>query len=169
MERLAIRLSHYAGWSPADIVAIRRADVDLGEVTVVRKVHQKTPAFAEAVLEKETGDELRAYLEADPDLEYIFPGDRRKGMPHRNRTWVNAILKWHGFESTARAFRSNLATTWPGDDTEGLMVQGGRTDPKAIFLHYWGNLRERRIGSFEAAMGRPAKDRDPGAELQGYG
>jgi integrase len=169
MERLAVRLSHDAGWSPSDIVQIRKADMDLGDVAVIRKVRQKTRVVAEAVLEKETAAELRAYLEAHPDADYLFPGDRRKGEPHRNRTWVNAVLKAHGATFTPRVFRSNLATAWPGDDIKGLMKQGGWTDPKTIFAHYRGNLRERQVDSFEAAMGRPAKDRDPEAELPGYG
>ena len=63
----------------------------------------------------------------------------------------------------------NLATVWPGDDIKGLMTQGGWTDPKTIFSHYRGNLRERQVGSFEAAMGRPAKDHEPDDGLPGYG
>lgn len=169
MERLAVRLSHDTGWSPSDVAAIRKADVDLADVAVVRKVRQKTRVAAEAVLEKETADELRAYLEANPESEYVFPGDRRKGRPHRNRTWVNAVLKRHGATFTPRVFRSNLATVWPGDDIKGLMTQGGWTDPKTIFSHYRSNLRERQVGSFEAAMGRPAKDREPDDGLPGYG
>ncbi len=169
MERLAVRLSHDAGWSPSDIVAISRSDVDLGDVTVIRKVRQKTRVVAAAVLEKETADELRAYLDAHPDADYIFPGDHRKGMPHRNRTWVNAVLKRHGATFTPRVCRSNLATRWPGDDIKGLMTQGGWTDPKTIFAHYRANVLERQVGSFEAATGRPAKDRDPDDGLPGYG
>lgn len=170
MERLAVRLSHDAGWSPADIAAVRLGDVDLtGPVTVVRKVRQKTRVLAEAVLEKETADELRVYVASDPNAVYLFPGDWRKGKPHRNRTWVNEVLKRYGFSFSPRAFRSNLATSWPGDDIKGLMVQGGWSDSKTIFAHYRGNLRERQVDSFEAAMGRPAKDRGPDDELPGYG
>jgi len=49
------------------------------------------------------------------------------------------------------------------------MVQGGWSDPKTIFAHYRGNLRERQVGSFETAMGRPAKDHDQDDEVPGYG
>src|SRR2546428_674981 len=157
MERLAVRLSRDTLWSPTDVAAIRKADVDFGNPTIVRKVRQKTGAHAEAVVEMETADELRAYLESNPELEYIFPGDRRQGKPHRNRTWVNAVLKRHGATFTPRMFRSSGATLWPGDDIKGLMTQGGWTDPKTIFRYYRGNIREVQVRSFEAAMGRPAK------------
>jgi integrase len=170
MERLAVRLSHDTGWSPNDIAAIQRTDVDLsGPAAIVRKVRQKTRVVAEAGLLKETADELRAYLAANPDKAYLFPGDRRQGKPHRNRTWVNAVLKRHGASFSPRAFRSNLATIWPGDDIKGLMVQGGWSDSKTIFAHYRGNIRERQIASLEAAMGRPAKEPERDAELPGYG
>ena len=82
---------------------------------------------------------------------------------------MNAVLKRYGFTFTPRVFRSNLATAWPGDDIKGLMVQGGWSDPKTIFAHYRGNLRERQVGSFETAMGRPAKDHDQDDEVPGYG
>lgn len=82
MERLAVSLSHDAGWSPSDIAQIRKADIQLGDVTVVRKVRQKTRVTAEAVLLKETAADLQAYLEAHPGMDYLFPGDRRKGKPH---------------------------------------------------------------------------------------
>ncbi len=169
MDRLAVRLSHDAGWSPSDVVAVCREDCDVAAaIAVVRKVRQKTHVIAEAVLEKETADDLRAYLASNPDLDYLFPGDRRQARPHRNRTWVNALLKRYGATFSPRAFRSNLATVWPGDDIKGLMVQGGWSDSKTIFSHYRGNLRERQVGSFEAAMGRPARDREPDDELAGY-
>ena len=169
MERLAVRLSHDTGWSPSDIVQIRKADMDRGDFTVIRKMRQKTRVSAEAVLERETAAKLRTSLEDHPNANYIFPSDRRKGRPNRNRTWVNAVLKRHGATFTPRVCRSNLATAWPGDDIKGLMVQGGWTDPKTIFSHYRGNLRERQVGSFESAFGRQAKDRDPDDGLPGYG
>ena len=169
MERLAVRLSHDTGWSPSDIVQIRKADMDRGDFTVIRKMRQKTRVSAEAVLERETAAKLRTSLEDHPNANYIFPSDRRKGRPNRNRTWVNAVLKRHGATFTSRVCRSNPATAWPGDDIKGLMVRGGWTDPKTIFSHYRGNLRERQVGSFESAFGRQAKDRDPDDGLPGYG
>ena len=51
MERLAVGLSHDSGWSPRDIVPVRRADVELGKIAIMRKVRQKTRVVAEAVLE----------------------------------------------------------------------------------------------------------------------
>ncbi len=170
MERLAVRISHDSGWSPNDVAAIRKTDVDLsGDAVIVRRLRQKTNVVAEAALLAETAKELRAYLAANPDQEYVFPGDRRQGGPHRNRTWINEVLKRHGATFSPRAFRSNLATRWPGDDIKGLMVQGGWRDSRTIFQHYRGNLRERQVASLEQALDRPAKDRDQDGELPGYG
>jgi len=170
MERVAVRIAHDTGWSPCDVVEIRRSDVDLtGPYPIIRHVRQKTHVAAEAILDRETAEELRAYLEANPDLDYIFPGDRRKGVPHRNRTWLNAVLKRYGFAFSPRAFRSNLATKWPDDDIKGLQVQGGWKDIRAIFEHYKGNVRERQVASFEAAMGRPPRGPKGPDNIAGYG
>lgn len=49
------------------------------------------------------------------------------------------------------------------------MVQGGWKDSRAIFQHYKGNIRERQVASFEAAMGRSVRPKDPDDELPGYG
>jgi len=166
MERLAVRISYDTGWSPSDVAAIRKADVDASDIAIVRKVRQKTNVAAEAVLSKETADELRAFMASSPEGEYLFPGE---GRPHRNRTWVNAVLRRNGSTFSPRAFRSNLATRWPGDDIKGLMVQGGWRDSRTIFEHYRGNVRERQIASFEAATGRSVKPREPDDELPGYG
>ena len=81
---------------------------------------------------------------------------------------VNAVMNRNGFAFTPRMFRSNLANRWPGDDIKDLMVQGGWKDSRTIFRHYRRKIRERRVASFEAAMGRPATNRDPEPELAGY-
>lgn len=172
MDRLAVRLTHDTFWSPIDIVQIRKEDVAFGDPTIIRKVRQKTHAayvVAEAILEKETASELREYLEANPTLDYIFPGDRRKGRPFRNRTWPNKVLDRYGVDFSPRWFRSSGATSWPGDDIKGLMTQGGWREPRTILLHYRGNVVERQVKSFEAAMGHAAKDRENDPELPGYG
>lgn len=170
MQRVAVQIDHDAGWSPCDVVDIRRSEIDLtGPQAIVRHVRQKTNVSAEAILSPDTAADLRAYLEANPDLDFIFPGDRRKGCAHRNRTWLNAVLKRHGFAFSPRAFRSNLATRWPDTDIKGLQVQGGWKDTRAIFDHYKGNVRERQVASFETAMGHPPKAKESPDDIAGYG
>ena len=171
MDRLAVRLTHDTFWSSIDVVTIRKADIAFGNVTMIRKVRQKTAAayvVAEAIVEKETAAELRMYIESAEIGDYIFPGDLRKGKPFRNRTWINKVLDRYGVDFSPRWFRSSGATLWPGDDMKGLMTQGGWRDPRTILLHYRGNILERQVKSFETAMGRPAKDHDED-ELPGYG
>lgn len=172
MERLAIRISYDSGWSPIDVVAIRVPDVTFDDrITVIRKARTKTRVAAEAVLLSETAAELRAHIKANPKVEYVFPGDRRKGRAHRNRTWVNAVLKRYGMTTfTPRYFRSNLATRWDGADIKGLMTQAGWSDPKTIYSHYRSNVRERQVESLERATGQAAMKRDPDDDtLPGYG
>ncbi len=170
MERLAVLISHETGWSPSDVVQIRRADIDLsGDQAVIRRFRQKTKAIGTPLLGKDLTDELRAYLAANPELDFIFPGDKRDGLPHRNRTWVNAVLKRTGAAFSPRAFRSNLATKWPGDNIEGLMRQGMWKDPRTIFQNYRGNSLPRQASSLEAAMGRLGKDPKSTEDVPGYG
>lgn len=169
MDRLAVRISHDTGWSPSDVAAIRVDAVDLkGPHPIVRKVRQKTDVLAQAILEDATAEELRAYLEAKPGLEYVFPGDRRRGRPHRNRTWVNKVLQRYHAGWSPRAFRSNLATRWPGDDIKGLMVQSGWKSSSTIYQHYRANVVERQVKSFETALGKAPKDEKTGEDLPGY-
>ena len=159
MERLAVRLSHDTFWSPADVVAIRVDATDLdAEIPIVRKVRQKTDVLAQAMLELATAAELRTYLAANPGLEYVFPGDRRKGRPTRNRTWINAVLKRYGADFSPRAFRSSGATRWPGDDMKGLMTQGGWKSENTINAHYratWSSVRPRGWRPRSAVRRRP--------------
>lgn len=170
MERLAVRLSHDTGWSPNDVVQIRKADLELsGDRIIIRRFRQKTGAVAMPLIMGDTAAELRAYLETHPEADYLFPGDRRKGQPHRNRTWVNAVLKRYGFDFTPRAFRSNLATRWDGADIKGLMVQGGWKNANTIFQHYRANDLERQAASLEAALGKPKAVHESDPDLPGYG
>ncbi len=170
MERLAVLISHETGWSPSDVVQVRRADVDLsGDRAVIRRFRQKTKAVGTPVLTPETSTELRAYLDLNPSLDYIFPGDLRDGTPHRNRTWVNAVLKRTGATFSPRAFRSNLATKWPGDNIEGLMRQGMWKTSSTIFQHYRGNSLPKQTSSLDAALGRAPKDEKPTEDVPGYG
>jgi integrase len=188
LERIGTRLAHDTLWSPADLVHVQRNDIDLdGRVPVVGKLRQKTHVLAQAILEKETAEELRAYMGAHPGLTtFIFPGDERFRTPagrepermkcghpcgsHRNRTWLNETLKRHGADFTPRNFRSTGASTWPGDDTKGLMTQGGWSSADTIYKHYKANVLETQMRSFEKMTGRSVKDQDeddPG--LPGYG
>jgi integrase len=170
MERLAVLISHEAGWSPSDVVQIRRADVDLtADRAVIRRFRQKTKAVGMPIFTEETTAELRAYLAADPDIDYLFPGDNREGRPHRNRTWVNAVLKRTGATFSPRAFRSNLATKWPGDNIEGLMRQGMWKTSSTIFQSYRGNSLPKQTSSLDAALGRTPKDPKSTEDVPGYG
>ncbi len=158
-ERLVVRLLHDTFWSPSDVVAIRLEDIDTTDgITSLRRLRKKTGAFADAMLTKETADELGAFLKAKQVTEYVFRGESSK--PHRHRTWPNAVLRKHRAEGvTPRAFRRTGATNW-GADLKSLMVQGGWSDPKTILAHYRRDDRARHLREFEAAVGR-AKDPDP--------
>lgn len=181
MERIAMRLNHDTFWNPDDIVKLRVQHFDLsGTRTIVRKFRGKTHVLGQAAVDPETDAELRAYLEANPGMDYLFPGDRRKGCEHRNRTWLNAVYKRCGARFTPRNFRSTGANRWPGDDDKGLLTQGAWGSIDTVNTHYRAVNLERQAKSFDVAMASKkgvdeepdeAHDRDPKRprDLPGYG